>query len=91
MNRRAFFSPDGKKIIAGSDEHRITAIAFIVRMWDAETGKELQAFPSYAGKIISFSPDGKKVCTYMNPYKDPDNQGYIYTIRIWDWEQLTAE
>jgi WD40 repeat protein len=65
------FSPDGKKILTGSND--MTA-----RTWDAETGEELLIFAGHASCVSSvcFSPDGKKILT----------GGLDETARIWDAE-----
>ena len=52
---RLVFSPDGKRLVtAGSDK--------VVRVWDAEAGKELAALhcPDQVN-IVAFSPDGKSL------------------------------
>jgi WD40 repeat protein len=69
---RAIFSPDGKKVVTGSSDKT-------ARIWDAETGKELQKLEGHLGFVWSaaFSPDGKKVVTASWL----DN-----TARIWDAE-----
>jgi len=64
----AVFSPDGTKVVtAGGDG--------FVRIWDAETGKELKALEKHAGSPNSaaFSPDGKRIITSNNN-----------VARIWD-------
>jgi WD40 repeat protein len=58
-----FFSPDGKTIVTASRDNP--------RIWDANSGKELQKLE---GRTAFFSSDGKKVVT--SDEKD--------TIRIWD-------
>ncbi|MCL2120419.1 MAG: WD40 repeat domain-containing protein [Planctomycetaceae bacterium] len=76
------FSPDGKKILTTSRQ-------FIAKIWDADTGKELQKIDAeskyehplttaYYPKLTSaaFSPDGKKIVTSC---WDP-------IARIWDVE-----
>ena len=61
----AVFSPDGKKILTTSTND-------IVRIWDTETGKELQKWEfqdAEYGVTAVFSPDGKKVVTSGNGYR----------------------
>jgi WD40 repeat protein len=65
----AAFSPDGKKIITASWDKT-------ARIWDATTGKELQALEGHTSSVFSaaFSPDGKKIVTASGDK----------TARIWD-------
>ena len=51
----AAFSPDGKKIV--------TAGLSAVRIWDVESGRELQRLGHPDVNCATFSPDGKKVVT----------------------------
>jgi len=67
----ATFSPDGKKIVTHvhGDDH-------IVRVWDTNTGKQLQELKGHTNSPTSavFLPDGKKIVTVS----------YDSTVRIWD-------
>jgi WD40 repeat protein len=65
--RSVAFFPDGKKIATVSWEDSIT------RIWDAESGKELQ---TVEGGLPEFFPDGKK---YITALEDE-------IIKIWDTE-----
>ncbi|KAF9061407.1 WD40-repeat-containing domain protein [Rhodocollybia butyracea] len=71
------FSPDGKKIVSGSDDNS-------VRIWNAETGKAegnpLQGHTNHV-KSVAFSPDGKKIVSGSH-----DN-----SVRIWNAETGKAE
>lgn len=63
------FSPDGKRIVTGSEEN--TAI-----MWDVVTGQKLMTLSGHSAYIfgIAFSPDGKRLVT----------GSYDSTAIIWD-------
>ena len=51
------FSPDGKKIITGSQDHT-------ARIWDVESGEELLSIKHPAEVLmVAFSPDGRRVIT----------------------------
>ena len=64
------FSPDGAKIISGSQD-------MIIRVWDASTG--IEVLPSLRGHdhwihSVAFSPDGSKIISGSSDA----------TIRVWD-------
>ena len=50
------FSPDGRQILT---THRW------IKLWDAETGRELRTFPGHKDSIqgVAFSPDGQRIVT----------------------------
>jgi len=66
----AAFSPDGKKIVT------ISMGDNTARIWDADSGKELQRLEGDAYQLLAvgFSPDGKRLVTSQNGT----------TARIWD-------
>jgi WD40 repeat protein len=63
------FSPDGKRVL--------TAGGSAVRLWDAESGKEIRAYEQNLNEIysVAFSPDGKRVLSRSN-----------IALRLWDAE-----
>ena len=65
----AAFSPDGSRIVTGSDDKT-------ARVWDAVTGTELLVLRGHEGGVVSvaFSPDGSRIVTASH-----DN-----TVRLWD-------
>ena len=52
------FSPDGRRIVTGSQDQT-------AKVWDAATGNELLTFKDHKEWILSaaFSPDGQRIAT----------------------------
>jgi tetratricopeptide (TPR) repeat protein len=67
------FSPDGKTVLAGSDD-------WTARLWDATTGQLLGPPMTHWGPVraVAFSPDGKTVLT----------GSWDKTARLWDVSEL---
>jgi len=68
--RSVAFSPDGKRLLAGS-------VARVAVIWDVESGEELRRLGGFTSVVnsVAFSPDGKKIAT-----------GSIGDAHIWDAE-----
>ena len=65
------YSPDGKKIVSGSNDGTI-------KIWDANTGQCLKTLKGHSGDVwsVAFSPDGTKIIS--GSWDD--------TIKIWGEE-----
>ncbi len=73
------FSPDGRNTFAsGGGQTFNTAV---VRLWDAETGKERKAIRALKDpvRVPSFSPNGKRFVTVNGYGFDPEGG-----VRLWD-------
>jgi WD40 repeat protein len=60
---------DGKRLLTSGDDKTL-------RLWDADTGKELRVFEGHKGRVVSaaFSPDGKRILS----------GSWDMTMRLWD-------
>jgi mono/diheme cytochrome c family protein len=61
---RVAFSPDGKQVISGSSRYQTPDK--VIRVWDAESGKELRSFTAGKGEevwCIAFNHDGTQAIT----------------------------
>jgi len=72
------FSPDGEKLLSGSDSGPE------VRLWDIEAGKTIRTFGAENGttRIVSFSPDGKRVLAVRKITSGP---GKLPRYKLRDW------
>jgi WD40 repeat protein len=68
--RSVVFAPDGKSLAAGGDRDAM------VHLWDAASGKQIQAFEGHKFNVYSldFAPDGKSLATGDR----------LDTVRLWD-------
>jgi WD40 repeat protein len=75
----AAVSPDGKRALSAGGRVAASAVAgakdYSVRLWDIETGKELQRFDGHTNSVhgLVFTPDGKHAIS-------GSNDG---TVRMW--------
>ena len=67
--RALAFSPDGQRLVTGSDDHT-------GKVWEVATGRELLALKGHQAQLtaVAFSPDGQEILTGSQ-----DN-----TARLWD-------
>ncbi len=63
------FSPDGRRVAGG-------CLDGTVRLWDATTGREVQALRGHDGSVtdVAYSPDGRRIAS----------AGMDHTVRLWD-------
>ena len=70
------FHPDGKRVIS-------TGVDKSIRVWDLESGSEIQTFTGHTGWVgsLTFYPDLNKIAT----------SGADGTVRFWDLESSSSE
>src|SRR5207302_10462815 len=63
----AAFSPDGKRIVSGGERisRRTGDGDGVVRVWDAESGKEVYKYEGHPRAVwsVAFFPDGKRIAS----------------------------
>src|SRR5262249_33587145 len=70
--RQVAYSPDGKRLASA---HGLGKNA-VVRVWDAQTGRELLALEGVGG-FVAYSPDGKRLAT-------PARSDQGAAVKMWD-------
>jgi WD40 repeat protein len=75
--RTAVFSPDGKRILTGSEDGK-------VQFWDADTGRPSGESLAHGQAVmaVAFSPDGKLILT--GTAKNPHVEKSGGEVRLWD-------
>lgn len=70
-------SPDGKRIVAGSNGGRLA-------VFNAQTGEQQLSLPGHGAPVLDvrFSPDGQTIATVSGHLDDPEAADR--SIRIWD-------
>ncbi|HUG68926.1 MAG TPA: protein kinase [Pirellulaceae bacterium] len=76
------FAPNGRRLVSASESPKsigTTPIPGEIRIWDAETGQELQPLRGHTDNVtcVRFSPDGQRIFSVSSDE----------TLRIWDAEK----
>jgi eukaryotic-like serine/threonine-protein kinase len=75
------FSPDGKRILTGSEDHTL-------KLWNAENGKEILTLKGHSAGVdtVAFSPDGKRIAA-SSPSGKLQLRVIGADIKVWDAEK----
>src|SRR5262249_3967461 len=89
------FSPDGKRIATGGGgyDRKTAQVWGEVRVWDAQTGKELLTLKTprsphwghtgTGSRSVAFSPDGKHIASGSVVYEKKTNKEWG-EVKVWD-------
>jgi WD40 repeat protein len=84
------FSPDGKRIVSGGgvfQPEMEMPVVGDVKLWDAETGKEIRSFEGHKRCVysVALSPNGKRIASGSDDKTlkvwDADNGKEIFTLK----------
>jgi WD40 repeat protein/serine/threonine protein kinase len=80
------YSPDGKRLASASTTWDRTKNAFVageVKIWDAQTGREVLTIPGHAATLI-FSPDGQRLASGIGAWDDAKKAYLAGEVTVWD-------
>jgi len=75
------YSADGKRLATGSRDRT-------VKIWDAQTGRELRTLSGHAGRVndVALSPDGKRLASGSGTYDETKRANVSGELIVWDAE-----
>jgi WD40 repeat protein len=83
------FSPDGKRLAFGGgtwDDTKNVYVAGEVKVWEAQTGKQLLTCKGHTGVVysVAFSPDGKRLAGGSGTW-EPTKKAFVdREVKVWD-------
>src|SRR5439155_6917862 len=81
------FSPDGQRLASGAGrfEGQPKDAAGEVKIWDAQTGKELLSLThTHVISGVAFSPDGQRLASCGGPGSFDDRKSNPGEVKVWD-------
>jgi WD40 repeat protein/serine/threonine protein kinase len=78
------YSPDGNRLASGAYDETVKAPA--VKVWDAQTGKELLSLKVHASAVssVAFSPDGKSLASGTTIWDNTKQVDDFGEVEVWD-------
>src|SRR5262249_18639810 len=86
--RSVLFSPDGKRVVAVSQDLIGPSAKRSVVVRDASTGLELLSIPTHPARVgqLAWSPDGKRLAGAVGVWDDAKSTHLNNQIKVWDAE-----